>query len=251
MNKIKTPFISVITATYNAENFLPIAIKSMRNQAYRNFEWIIIDGASSDRTIKLIKNSSDVITHWISEPDKGIYEAWNKGILLSRGEWIAFLGADDIYLPNGLTEYASFILKNKNIEFDYISSRVNFVTKNNRYIRTVGSKWIWNKFKYRMNIAHVGSLHNKNLFKKIGLFDTNFKICADYELLLRSKNSLKAGFIESITAEMTIGGVSDSFEAIKESMKAKIQGGNRSYVICLIEKQWAMAKCFLRKLLWY
>lgn len=223
----------------------------MRNQPFRNFEWIIIDGGSKDGTLQLIKDSSDVITRWISEPDRGIYDAWNKGISLCNGRWISFLGADDIYLPNGLNDYASFLIENENTELDYVSSRVNFVTKNNKYIRTVGSKWAWQKFKRRMNSAHVGSLHNKELFNKVGLFDLNFRICGDYELLLRSKNSLKTGFVDSITAEMTVGGVSDSYEAIKESMKAKLLSGDGNYYICLIEKQWAITKCFFRKLLWY
>ena len=84
------PLITIITATYNAAQYLPRTIKSIREQTYENIEWIIIDGNSTDETIELIQQNEDVIDYWMSEPDAGIYDAWNKGISLARGEWIAF-----------------------------------------------------------------------------------------------------------------------------------------------------------------
>ena len=108
MNKI--PFFTVITASFNSEKTIDKTIESLLNQNYTNFEYIIIDGNSKDSTLEIIKSfeqkfkEKNITYKFISEPDKGIYDAWNKGIKLSDGEWISFLGSDDYYTDNTVFE---------------------------------------------------------------------------------------------------------------------------------------------------
>jgi cellulose synthase/poly-beta-1,6-N-acetylglucosamine synthase-like glycosyltransferase len=99
------PLITIITSTYNAAEYLPRTIKSVREQTYTNIEWIIVDGNSKDNTVELIRQNEDVIDYWVSEPDSGIYDAWNKGVSLANGDWIAFLGAGDSYKPDAINVF--------------------------------------------------------------------------------------------------------------------------------------------------
>ena len=92
------PRISIITTTLNAEATIEATILSVATQSYRNFEHIIIDGGSTDRTLELIRQHANKLSYWVSEPDSGIYDAMNKGISRSTGDWLYFLGADDILL---------------------------------------------------------------------------------------------------------------------------------------------------------
>lgn len=218
---------SIIIATYNAENVLPVTLNSLREQTYKNFELIIIDGNSKDSTNNIITSNQDIVTLWLSEPDNGIYDAWNKGIKIAKGEWICFIGAGDVLAKDALEKYRDFILKLQD-NVDYISAKVARTTENNIYTSDLGEPYIWKNFKKKMNVAHVGSLHNKNLFKEIGLYNTEYKIAADYELLLRKKDKLKAAFMNYIIGTMPIGGISFSVKALKEAAKAKKKTGHIS-----------------------
>lgn len=202
----KNPLISIITATYNAENFLESSIQSIVNQTYQNFEYIIIDGGSTDRTVQIIEDHKTVISHWMSEPDNGIYDAWNKGLNKAEGEWIVFLGADDQLLPDSLETYVNFITSNQPGQFDYISSRVRRIRPDTSIEGIVGKPWKWKEFKFRMTTAHPGSFHSSRLFAKTGTYNTEYKIVADYEILLRFGKDLKAGYIDKITVNMSTGG---------------------------------------------
>ena len=221
------PFLSIVTATYNSEKTLEETINSVLNQNYNNFEYIIVDGNSTDDTINIIKKFELIFKKkqktfkWISEKDTGIYNAWNKGLKLASGNWISFLGSDDIYLENVLEKYANKIFENKNIDFIY--SKVKLVD-NAKVIFIISEIWKWRTFKRQMKIAHVGSFHNKKYFEKYGDFDEEYKIIGDYEMLLRAKNNLKTYFLDEFTAEMKDGGVSNNniLKAFKEARKAKI-----------------------------
>ncbi len=216
--------ISIICAVYNASATIQNFIESVRNQTIKTFELIIVDGGSSDGTVDILKSNSDIIKRYISEADNGIYDAWNKGIQLSKANWICFVGSDDILRPNFIEKYIEVIkrINKTNDSVDYISSKVNYVDSQFRTLRILGKEWEWNKFKYGMTTAHVGSMHNRNLFNQIGLYDTNYKIIGDYELLLRKKNQLKAIFIDEILVDMKADGMSLSFGALVERTKAQI-----------------------------
>jgi glycosyltransferase involved in cell wall biosynthesis len=214
--------ISIITATFNANAYLDNLLQSIREQKTKQVEFIIIDGMSKDDTIVKIKQNEDIIDYWISEPDKGIYDAWNKGIKISQGEWIMFLGADDILMPNALNKYLQ-LLKDKDFSaFDYISARTQYINKDGKLLMTIGEKANWNLMKNKMSAAHVGSIHNKkNLFNKVGMYNLDYKICGDYELLLRKKETLKSFFVDDAIAKMQYGGMSFTTHAINETYKIR------------------------------
>ncbi len=199
-----TPIVSLIIACYNASSTLSDAISSVLAQGRDDVEIIVIDGQSTDRTTEVIQRYDTQIGYWISEPDKGIYDAWNKGVRVARGEYICFLGADDILLPGALDAYARQIAMSPEAEF--LSSRVRYGEGEKAPI--IGSPWQWKRFRRYMTTAHVGSMHRRSLFDRIGLYDDSFMITGDYELLLRAGHSLKTAFLNVITVQMGVDGIS-------------------------------------------
>ena len=170
------PRISVITVVYNAVATLEETILSVINQDFDNFEFIIIDGRSTDGTIEIIKKYQNKITLWISEPDKGIYDAMNKGIKLAKGDFVYFLGGDDLLYSNYVLNKISSSLKDKNKIY---YGNVLFKTRNIIY----DGKFSLLKIATR-NISHQSIFYPREIFDKYG-FDTKYKIFADYELNLK------------------------------------------------------------------
>jgi glycosyltransferase involved in cell wall biosynthesis len=244
-----TPLITVVTAVFNGEKTLEQTILSVINQSYSNIEYIIIDGGSTDKSLDIIKKYEHAIDYWVSEPDGGIYDAWNKGVRLSAGDWVAFLGSDDEYADNAIQAYVTFIDDHRDNTLEYVSSRVN-LTKNSKVLRVVGGRWNWSVLRKYMNLAQVGSMHHRRLFEKYGLFDDSYKISGDYEFLLRPGRTLQADFLDAITVNMQVGGASDAnIQVFREVAKAKIYTGNRSILLSHFEKYWAIFKWKIRNYL--
>lgn len=213
------PLISVVTVVYNSVETIRETIASIVPQLGDDVEYLIIDGGSSDGTVDIIREHEHHLAYWISEPDRGIYDAWNKGIDASQGEFIAFVGADDVLEPCALTAY---IEKIKNFpDVEYWSSRVAF---GSRQGKVIGRPWRWLKFKRYMTVAHVGSLHRRDLYARYGKYDTSLRIVGDYEFLLRVGKNLHAGYIDFVTVTMGADGISNkqAFLALKETRLAKI-----------------------------
>lgn len=228
----KTPLVTVITSTYNAVNDIEDSIKSVISQSYENIEYVIIDGGSTDGTLEIIKKYEKYISIFISEKDNGIYDAWNKGLSLATGDWISFLGADDEYLPDAISNYVNHIKSHNIADMDYVSSKIELVDSNKKAFRVIGKKWKWNTFKRYMSTPHVGSFHSKKYFEKFGEFNTDFKIVGDYEMLLRANNKLKTSFLNSVTVKMKIGGISNqNKKVILETFKAKIYNKSRPFLL--------------------
>ena len=217
---------SIIIATYNAEKYLERAINSILSNNYGLFEIIVIDGKSTDKTMEIVEKYKDIITHHVSEPDRGIYDAWNKGIKLATGDWIMFIGADDKLLSNTLVKYSEFISTLENPgETLYISSRIQMVDHLGKKIRIKGWSWSWPFFLKEMTVAHPGSLHSKKLFSLYGNYNIAYRSAGDYELLLRPREKLKYAFMDELTLEMQEGGISDGILGIKEHCRAAIDTG--------------------------
>lgn len=225
----KKPLVSIIIATFNSEPYLQQAIESVFQQDYEEIELIVIDGGSKDKTVEIIRKYENKIAFWISEADKGIYDAWNKGLSYAKGEWIGFLGSDDMYLPGAIKAYVSVINNfGNNKQLHFISSKVNLVDKNLKAIRNIGEPFKWQRFRKFMCVAHVGSLHSSEYFKEYGLYDLSFKIVGDYEMLLRAGKYLKTAYLDNTTVNMRIGGVSNSnFKVFDETFMAKVKNGAR------------------------
>jgi glycosyltransferase involved in cell wall biosynthesis len=215
------PLISVITSVLNGNNTLEKAIKSVVSEKETlEIEYIVIDGGSTDGTINLLKKYDKVIDYWVSEPDSGIYCAWNKGLAKANGKYVAFLGADDYYCDGALAKYAEKI--RNNLDLDYISSKVLFL---DRRARIIGSSLNGEKSRRKINIAHVGSMHKMDLYKKYGNYDESLKIAGDYEFLYRVGDLIYSDFIDEVTVVMGGGGVSTSAAtlALAETMLIKLR----------------------------
>lgn len=175
------PLITVVTSTLNVELEIPNLIDSLLNQKYQNFEWLIIDGGSTDNTIDKIKNieKANLIC---SEKDKGIYDAWNKALKFVKGEWIIFLGADDQLYDANVFKNFEYFTKNISINPEIIYGKV--FSDNMIYGKEINN--LKKQIIKHMCICHQATFHKKSLFKSIGFFNSNYKIVGDYELLVRS-----------------------------------------------------------------
>jgi glycosyltransferase involved in cell wall biosynthesis len=242
---VRQPLVSVITAIYNGHPYVKGCLESVLAQDYPNVEHIVLDGGSKDGTTDVLLEYDDRIALWKSEPDRGIYDAWNKGVAEARGEWICFLGVDDEFLPGAISAYMALAARNPQAE--YLTSRVNVVHPSD-YERTIGEPWTWKEFSRWMCTAHVGSMHRRILFERLGTYDTSYRMVADYEFLLRARDQLNTAFMPAITVMMRDGGVSCSRNALDEQARAKVHSGGRNNLLTAIELQIANFKFFLRPL---
>ena len=236
---------TVIIATYNAQDHIENTIKSVINQGYENLELVIVDGCSTDQTLEIINKYSSYINKIISEKDKGIYDAWNKGIKNSLNEWIFFLGSGDTLTSGSLNRYAEFIASNP-MSFQFISSRINLVNANGSITRVIGKTWSWSFFRKFMCTSHVAALHNRSLFVDHGYYDSNLRIVGDYELLLRAQDKLKAGFVNDIQGNMLVGGVSNNLNSLRETLAIKVKNSDRSILGCFLDYYYSVIVWIIR-----
>ncbi|HZY74346.1 MAG TPA: glycosyltransferase family 2 protein [Edaphobacter sp.] len=237
------PLVTVITAVFNGSDCIAACIESVLHQNYPNIEHIILDGGSTDGTVAVLRKYEDQIALWKSEQDNGVYDAWNKGLELAQGEWIAFLGADDEYLPGAITTYMK--LAREHPRADYLCSQVKWLHSSG-YSKIIGGLWEWPRFRRSMCTAHVGSMHRRRLFKQYGYFDTSYRITADYEFLLRPGAELRSAFIKYVSVRMKAGGVSDSIAALLEASRAKHETGKLSQGTAKADLLWAILKYKVR-----
>lgn len=228
------PLISIIVAVYNGANTLQKCIDSVAQQTYANRELIIIDGGSKDVTVELLKENQEAIDYWISESDRGIYNAWNKGLTQARGDWICFLGADDYFWDAQVLENMVETLQKLPPEIRVAYGQVMLVDSNRDSLHAIGEPWdgIKSRFKQIMSIPHPGVMHRSGVFQQHGQFDETFRIAADYELLLREFKKNDACFIPGlVTVGMMQGGISsdpaNSLLAMQEIRRAQRMHGQR------------------------
>lgn len=210
------PRISLITVSFNAVKTIEQTILSVINQTYPNIEYIIIDGGSTDGTIDIIKKYQDKIAYWISEPDKGIYDAMNKGIDSANGDYLFFLGADDELSNIGIIEDI----------FDEIKSSPILIYGNVKYQnckKNINSQFS-KKILLHNTIHHQSAFYHKNLFTNFR-YNINFKIASDYELNLKIYLNKKSQthYVDKVVSICTDNGVSRSnaFLAQKEMFKVR------------------------------
>lgn len=208
--------LSIVIATYNAERFLNSCLDSIIEEKTDSVELLIIDGGSTDSTLSIIRKYSDQIDFFLSEPDKGIYDAWNKAIGFAKGEWLAFIGADDV-LFTGTLQLILKYLEMVSEKTDFIFSRAQVISNKGKILGYRGVEYSFNDFKKGMTISHVFSLHRKRVFERQGFFSLDYKICSDYDFLMRYQNNLVSDFLPVVSVKMMIGGVSFSKKAINEA----------------------------------
>lgn len=204
--------VSIITVVYNNKNTINDAVDSVINQTYKNIEYIIVDGGSTDGTIDVIRSCGDKIDKFISEPDKGIYDAMNKGIRLATGDVVGILNSDDFYTSNDILEIVANEFISKDI--DCLYGDLEYVeSKNvNKVVRYWKSKpYNEGLFQKGWHPPHPTFFVKKECYEKYGVFNLDFKIAADYELMLRflERYKLKSAYIPRTFVKMRIGGISN------------------------------------------
>lgn len=224
--------ISIIIATWNAAKTLRRCLDSIVPQLTDETELILIDGGSKDETNEIIDSYGSKIAVHVSEPDKGIYDAWNKGVRVAKGDWMMFVGADDVLLPDAIKNYMHFTENISYKDIDFISCRIKSVKEDRTFLQYTGKKWNYGKCRINMDVTHVASLTSMNYFNRIGLFDINYKICGDYELLMRGGKEMRPLFLDKVIAEMPIGGASFSVKGLKEQLEVKHATGKVPLIIC-------------------
>ena len=203
--------VSIITVVYNNESTIDYAIKSVLSQDYPNIEYIIVDGNSSDGTIKKIQSYKDHITYFLSEPDKGIYDAMNKGLKLATGDIIGILNSDDFYADNHIISNIVNEFQEKQIDFvfgDIVFVKPENLDKITRYYRS--DNFHPRKFAWGWMPAHPSCFLKREIYEKYGYFKTDYKIAADYEILTRfmAKHGISYSYIPKVLVKMRTGGVS-------------------------------------------
>lgn len=206
------PIISIITVTYNSDKTITDTIRSVLAQTYPNIEYIIIDGASDDGTDNIIKSFGDKINKYISEPDRGMYDAINKGFRIASGKVVGILNSDDVFYDNYVIEkVAESFSKN---ETDALFGDAIFVdpVKTTKIIRYYSSKnFKLSKFRFGYMPAHTSFYAKKELFERYGYYKTDYKIAADFELMLRFLliNKVSYKYLEFPFVVMRMGGISN------------------------------------------
>jgi glycosyltransferase involved in cell wall biosynthesis len=180
------PLISVITVVFNGKEYLDKAIQSVLGQSYRNIEYIVIDGGSTDGTLDIINKFGDSIDYWLSEPDSGIYDAMNKGIELAGGELIGMLNADDYYEKDALTSIVKTYQQKNGVNIYFGDTLI--------IQDDLGIKFRWSsnlRYWRGMSIIHQSMFVHQRVYSAIGKYDLNSKFAADYDFFLRAiKNKI-------------------------------------------------------------
>jgi glycosyltransferase involved in cell wall biosynthesis len=208
------PLISIVMVTFNCDRYLRQAMESVLNQSYSNVEVIVVDGGSTDGTLEIVQSFGDAVSYWQSEPDKGIYDAMNKGIDLATGDWIGFKNADDWYCDGSFQQLVTSINANPQVDFWYGNS-FSVVQEEPLEVspfftdhKTLGGN---------PGIDHRSCFIRMELHRKIK-FDIRYRLAADFDVFWRMK---KAGAVfahlNSFISFKRYGGASDGTEVLKES----------------------------------
>jgi glycosyltransferase len=245
--------ISVITACFNNADTIADTIRSVAAQDYAEMEYIIIDGGSTDDTLKIIEQSKEKIATLVSEKDEGIYFALNKGIALASGDVIAFLHADDIFAdPSVLSKVMQ----------QFIQKNVESVYGDLHYVDRIDTKKIirnWRSGEYKDGLflkgwmpPHPSFFLKKAIYNKFGNFNTTFRSAADYELMLRMlhKHKISTAYLPEVIVKMRVGGVSNAsmknrVKANREDKRAWEVNGLKPGMLTFIRKPLSKIKQFL------
>jgi glycosyltransferase involved in cell wall biosynthesis len=230
------PLVSVITVVLNGEKYLEQTIKSVLSQTYNNIEYIIIDGQSKDKTLDIIKKHETKIDYWLSEKDGGIYYAMNKGIANANGDIIGILNADDFYSQDTILNVVNTFL---NTDADVFHGDIIFLNDK----QETRMQPDIHKMMQQPSVFHPTCFVKKQVYTKIGDFNTDYKISADYDFLLRClKLNFKFEYIPHVLTYFRPGGMSASCASNLEGYKImKIhQTGFHKAVA------WRALKCYIK-----
>ncbi len=243
VNDFSTLSISIITVCFNSANTIQHTLESIKNQTHCNIEHIIIDGASTDKTLQIVQSFPHV-SKIISEKDAGIYDAMNKGVQHATGDIIGILNSDDVYADNDILKIVAGLFETS--DADTLYGDLQYVNPNNtnRVLRHWKSgEFHPNKFKYGWMPPHPTFFVRKEVYHKAGVFDTTLKTAADYEFMLRTlyKHQFSSIYVPKVLVKMAAGGASNvslsaRLSANREDRKAWSINGLTPYFFTLYLK---------------
>ena len=244
--------ISVVVSVLNGAGNLQQCVDSVLRQSHADRELIVIDGGSTDGTLDLIRRNSASLAYWVSEPDRGIYHAWNKALARARGDWICFLGADDYFWSSDALEKLAPVLAGAYPPVRVVYGQVALVNERGDETQRLGEPWdlVRDRFRQIMCLPHTGLMHHRGLFEAHGLFDESYRVGGDYEMLLRELRAGEARFVPGlVVAGMRHGGASTdparSLEMILEFRRAQVEHG-----LVRPGRHWLAAHARARLLVW-
>ena len=234
-NNKKFPLITIITVVYNNASHIQKTLNSIFSQKYKNYELIVIDGASNDGTLEIIKKNKSKIDFWISEPDKGLYDAFNKGMKYATGDYIGFVNSDDILLPKALEILKKYILKYPKIDFFFGAVKKHW-----------GILHGYNPWKIYFSWGFYSS-HSTGFFiktksaKKVGFYNLKYKYSSDYDYFFRMIVKKKLNGIgtkkEELFGIFNRGGYSSRVKFIdhfKEEIQIRKDNGQSKILLLII-----------------
>jgi len=234
--------MSIITVVYNNIDFIESNLNSIHNQTYKDIQHIIIDGGSRDGTLEYLRSNHGYPLTLVSEQDDGIYDAMNKGINLAEGDVIGFLNSDDIYTDESILKKITTVFRD--IDTDSVYGDLHYVDPSLK--KTIRS---WESGKYHTGIMEKGWMPphptfyvKRNIYEKYGKFDSDYKISADYELMLRflNKNNISTYYLPEVIVKMRTGGRSyklrNYIKKYCEDLRAMRNNNIKNPYICLIKK---------------
>ena len=247
--------VSIITVSFNAEETISDTIKSVINQDYENIEYIILDGASKDKTCSIIKSFGFKVAKFISEPDKGIYDAMNKGLALATGDIIGILNADDVYADSNVISKVVNRFQEDKVEglyADLVYVKRDDTNKITRYWRS--GNYSKGKFLKGWMPPHPTFFVKREIYEKYGNFNLGLRSAADYEIMLRfiHKHEIKITYLPCIITKMRVGGQSNvslknRIKANKEDREAWKINGLKPGVFTLIRKPLSKVGQFFKR----
>jgi glycosyltransferase len=247
--------VSVITAVLNAADTIEDCIRSVQSQTYNNIEHIVLDGGSTDGTREIIQKYRDKLSKVVSEPDKGMYDAINKGLRFAKGEIICILNSDDFYAHEKVLEGVVNVFKKYNVDScygDLVYVDKKDTTKVIRYWKS--NQYRDGMMRYGWHPPHPAFFVKKEIYEKFGYFNTDFKIASDYEIMLRflEKYKISTYYIPEVLVKMRIGGKSNKnlknvlTVTIEEYRAWKINGFKNGFLPALLIKMRKIPQFFLK-----
>jgi glycosyltransferase involved in cell wall biosynthesis len=235
--------VSIITVVWNGEKTIKDTIESVLSQTYSDIEYILIDGCSTDKTVEVINDYGKQISKFISEPDNGIYDAMNKGIDMATGDIVGILNSDDFYIDEltigkVVKEFEEELVDSVYADLVYI--KPENLNKTVRYYDS--SKFNPSKFAYGLMPAHPTFFVKREIYKKYGMFRTDLKIAADFDILARFLyiHKISYSYINEVLVKMRTGGVSTSFSSIWinniETLKVCRENGIKTNIFKIFHK---------------
>lgn len=208
MNKLT---VTIITVAYNSAKTISDTLDSVAFQTYSNVEHIVVDGASTDGTLALVRNHHNPNIRLVSEPDKGIYDAMNKGLAMASGEVVGFLNSDDFYADSLVLEKIAMTFQDESVQASY-GDLVYVNQDNRRVVRYWKSKpFASGDFAKGWCPAHPTFYVRKSVIDRLGLFDRAFKLAADFEFMVRylERGKIRATYIPHVLVRMRLGGATN------------------------------------------